>query len=38
MYFLAARVHQRQDKRLMPSDLTYADNVFARLVAWISKS
>ena len=38
MYILKDRVHQRQDKSLMPSDQTFADNVGARLAAWLSRS
>lgn len=37
MYILKESVHQNRDERLMPSDQTLADNVFARLKAYLSK-
>ena len=38
MFLLVKRVHQRKDSRLMPSDETYAENIFARLIARLSNS
>lgn len=35
MYLLRKSVHQKQDKKLMPSDETFAVNVFARLIRQI---
>lgn len=35
MYFLAKHVHQSRDPRLLPSDGSYADNIFSRLISWI---
>lgn len=35
MYFLAKHVHQSKDSRLLPSDGSYADNIFSRLISWI---
>lgn len=37
MYILKDSVHQKQDSRLMPSDRTLADNIFARLKAYLAK-
>ena len=37
MYFLAKHVHQSKDSRLLPSDSSYADNIFARLISWLQK-
>ena len=37
MYILKESVHQNRDERLMPSDQTLADNVFARLKAYLAR-
>lgn len=37
MYILKESVHQDKDSRLMPSDKTLADNVFARLKAYLAR-
>lgn len=38
LFRLAQSVFQKQDKRLMPSDETLADNAFARLYAYIGRN
>lgn len=38
LFLLVKRVHQRRDRRLMPSDETYAESIFARLIARLSKN
>ena len=37
MYILKESVHQARDSRLMPSDKTLADNIFARLKAYLAR-
>ena len=37
MYILKESVHQARDPHLMPSDQTLADNVFARLKAYLAR-
>lgn len=37
MYVLKESVHQKRDPGLMPSDKTLADNVFARLKAYLAR-
>lgn len=37
MYILKESVHQDRDERLMPSDKTLADNIFARLKAYLAR-
>ena len=37
LYVLKDHVFQRQNKRLMPSDKTLADNVFARIEAYLDR-
>lgn len=37
MYILKESVHQGRDARLMPSDKTLADNIFARLKAYLAR-
>jgi hypothetical protein len=38
MYYLAKQVHQKQDKRLMPSDKTFANNIFSRINVYLKKT
>lgn len=38
LFRLASSVYQRRDKRLMPSDKTIGDNVFARIKAYLGTS
>ena len=38
MYALRQHVHQKQDKRLMPSDETLADNIFGRIRAYLANA
>lgn len=37
MYRLATNVHQKRDKRLLPSDETYANNIFSRIRAYLNR-
>lgn len=36
LYALKNQVFQKQDRRLMPSDETLADNIFSRIKAYLS--
>ena len=38
MYFLANSVHQKRDKRLMPSDETFANNIFSRINVYLNRT
>lgn len=38
MYFLANSVYQKQDKRLMPSDETFANNIFSRINVYLNRT
>ena len=37
MYLLKNSVHQKRDNKLMPSDETFANNIFARLTLQLNK-
>lgn len=38
MYRLATSVHQKRDKRLLPNDETYANNIFSRIRAYLDRT
>lgn len=38
MYMLATSVHQNQDKRLLPSDETYSNNIFSRIKTYLNQT
>lgn len=38
MYFLANSVYQKRDKRLMPSDETFANNIFSRINVYLNRT
>lgn len=38
MYRLATSVYQNRDKRLMPSDETFANNIFSRIKVYLNRT
>lgn len=38
MYYLAKQVFQKQDKRLMPSDQTFSNNIFSRINVYLQRA
>ena len=38
MYYLANAVHQKRDKRLLPNDETYANNIFSRINVYLNRT
>lgn len=38
MYRLATSVYQKRDKRLLPSDETYTNNIFSRIRAYLNRT